>query len=160
MSILNKNKNAIKATLAIFGVIAILISFSSVYFRIYSFNDVIAFYCMSNEFPDVWKDLAFGKIHAGQTLQEIEDVNPPLEVRTFGKYSTVSYSTDFSFNGIEITLRDGIACSAGAGSCTWSYEFFNTLSKQDLDEMRQEQKDYVSEKAEQGAATDADKRRR
>jgi hypothetical protein len=159
MSITRKYKKAFKMTLAMFAAISIFMLSCCIYFRVSSINDVIAYYCMSNEFPDVWKDLALGKVHAGQTLQEIEALNPPLEIRTYGKYSTLSYTTGFSFNGIGITLKDGIACSAGAGSCTWSYEFFNTLTQSDISELRREQEESVSEKAEQGAAKDADKRR-
>jgi len=129
------------------GIAAVAICLAvCIFFRISSWNDIKAYAGMQADCPDVWKDLALRKIHAGQSLQDIEKINKPVLISKYGRYSYLEFTppaAGLSFMRIGIILKDGRACSAKAGSCTWDHTFFDTLSDSGRMELEKEIHLYV-----------------
>jgi len=46
---------------------------------------------MARECHPVWKDLALKRIRVGQTIAELEAINPPVMKETWEKYTIISY---------------------------------------------------------------------
>ena len=104
---------------------------SAWYFRVWSWPDLRAYQGMSQECHPVWRELHWGRIHAGQDVEEVIAATKPVRVERYGEYVRLSYQEGLSFTGITITAKNGRLASAAAGSCTWDRVFFNELTHDD-----------------------------
>ena len=93
---------------------------------------------LEQEIHVIWRDLESGKIGAGEPLDSVLALHPTTHVEQFGDYALVRYYKDgdrapgtLSFSGLFLTAKDGRLLSATAASCTWSKEFFDTMSAAD-----------------------------
>jgi hypothetical protein len=87
-------------------------------------------YFMSRECHPVWKDLHSGRIHAGQSVDEVINLTKPIRVEHFENYDLLHYQ-DASFTGVAVIARDGRLIAAEAWSCTWNKTFFKNWKPAD-----------------------------
>ncbi len=110
---------------------------SAWYYRIWSWRDLQIYREMSRECHPVWKDLYWGRIQAGQDVEEVIAATDPVRVERYGEYVRLHYQPALSFGGVTITAKRGRLASAWAGSCTWDRTFFNELTPEDDDRYRE-----------------------
>jgi len=106
----------------------IIILGSCAFLRISSVDDVEAYWGMMSECHPVWKEFAFRRFGAGDSVSNLFQRFPPDEQEEFGRYGVYSFSRDpgaIQFTGVRVTTRDGRLLSAGTGSCTWDFLFFD-----------------------------------
>jgi hypothetical protein len=99
------------------------------FLQISSPRDVEAYVGMSRECHPVWRQLAFRRYTAGDSVAELFRRFPPSDRKEFGRYGLYSYHQSpigIPFAALSVVTRDGKLLSAGAGSCTWRFCFFQT----------------------------------
>jgi len=112
-----------KIRIAIFGITALAFAIC-IFFRIHSPRDFEAFFEMAGESPPVWRQFAFRRFGAGDSVAELLRRYPPARREEFGRYGVYQYGGGFI--GLGVTSRDGKILSAGAASCAWKFMFFQT----------------------------------
>lgn len=103
------------------------------YFRVSSLRDLRAYGGMAAECHPVWKDLVFRRIRPGDNIAVTLKAMPPDSREHLGGYSIYDYGGGFT--SLRIYTKDDEIVAAGAGSCTWSYAFFDTLPAEDWAEI-------------------------
>jgi hypothetical protein len=103
------------------------------YFGIWSVHDWMVYQAMSHECHPVWKDLHAGRIHQGQSVEEVIAQTHPVRVDRLDHFVVLDYQEGFSFTGITVVARDGRLVDAEAWSCTWQRTFFQTWSSAERD---------------------------
>jgi hypothetical protein len=106
---------------------------TATYFRISSFRDLIAYGGMAAECHPIWLELAFRRIQPGEDFRTVLQDMPPDSQEQLGEYAFYDYGVGFT--ALRIYTKSGKVVSAGAGSCTWDYSFFNTFSPDDWAEL-------------------------
>jgi hypothetical protein len=101
------------------------------YFRIWSWHDLVVYTMMSRECPPVWQDLQWGRVHAGQDVEEVIATTKPVRVERYGEFIRLDYQDGLSFTGITVMAKNGRPASACAWSCTWDRVFFDRLTQED-----------------------------
>ena len=120
------------------------------YFGIRSHIDLIAYAGMWEECHPIWKDLAFQRIHAGQSLDEVMALAAPSRVERHDPYTTISYFSGgigLHFTGISLVAKDNHVVSAEAWSCCWNHTFFDRLSRQERLDYWDSYKSYLEDQA-------------
>jgi len=98
------------------------------YTGIWSWHDLRVYRMMSRECHPVWNDLYWGRIAAGQDVEEVVARTQPPRVERLGDWVTLSYQgKGLCFTGVTVIAREGKLVAASAWSCTWSRKFFDTL---------------------------------
>ncbi len=101
------------------------------YTGIWSRRDFQVYQAMAKECDPVWRDFYWGRIRAGQDVEDVIAKTHPTVVQRFGGFTVLSYFGDregIPFTGVSATAKDGVLVWAEAGSCTWTRVFFNQLS--------------------------------
>jgi len=93
------------------------------YYRVYSWSGLEAYQCMASECDPVWREYHFGRIRAGDDIEEVIRQTKPYRVERQGRWVTIRYS------GIVAHAYDGEVLIAYAGSCAWVRVFFDQLSE-------------------------------
>ncbi len=106
------------------------------YFRIWSWRDLQIYEMMSQECHPVWKDLHWGRVRAGQDVEEVISLTKPLSIHRYGEWVQLDYQQGLCFTGITIVATKGCLASAGAWSCTWDRTFFEELNPKDWEMFR------------------------
>lgn len=110
------------------------------YFRIWSWHDFKVYTAMRAECHPVWRELHFGRIHAGQNVEEIITTTNPIRIDRFGDFVELYYHggqpNTVSFTQVSILAHHGRLASAQAHSCTWSRSFFDELTPTDRSNYR------------------------
>jgi hypothetical protein len=101
------------------------------HFRIWGWHDLVVYTLMSRECHPVWQDLHWGRVHAGQDVEEVIAATKPVCVERYGRFVRLGYQEGLHFTGITILAKDGRLASAGAWSCTWKRVFFDALTPED-----------------------------
>jgi hypothetical protein len=86
---------------------------------------------MSQECHPVWRELHWGRIYAGQNVEEVIAATKPVSTERYGEFVQLNYQDGLCFSGVVITAKNGRVASATASSCTWSRDFFNQLTLDD-----------------------------
>ena len=99
--------------------------------RIWSTEDIKAYYGMSAECHPVWMELNSGRIRSGQSVEEVIRQTQPTQVHRFGEFVDLEYQKHPTADGIPFTnlmivAQNGKLITAAAGSCTWTKRFFGT----------------------------------
>jgi hypothetical protein len=116
--------------------LAIVLTFAAIglcwFFGIHSRMDIVAYQAMIHEdYPPIWKDLAWRRIRKGDRLEDLIEEYEPVWREDFGPYVHVSYTTPYDFNWLGITAKDGRLICAYAGSCTWQHVFFDSPEEEE-----------------------------
>jgi hypothetical protein len=101
------------------------------YFRVWSWRDLLAYHGMTRECHPVWRELHWGRIRAGQDVEQVIAETRPARVERYGEFVRLNYQQGLSFTGVSITAKNGRVASAAAGSCTWDRVFFDELNQDD-----------------------------
>lgn len=86
---------------------------------------------MSQECHPVWRELNWGRIHAGQNVEQVIADTRPVEVERYGEFVRLNYQEGLYFTGVTIIAKNGRLASATAWSCTWARVFFDDLTADD-----------------------------
>jgi len=105
------------------------------YFGINTHRDLEAYVGMSLECHPVWWDLALHRIYKGQSVDAVIKQSKPAFVVRHGRFVELRYQEPFSYTGVQIVAMDGALTRAWAGSCTWDFKFFDSMSDIDIKEM-------------------------
>jgi hypothetical protein len=105
--------------------------FCAWYFRVWSWRDLQVFQMMSRECHPVWRDLHWGRIYAGQDVEDVITSTNPVRVERYGEFVQLNYQRGLCFTGVTITARNGRLAGATAWSCTWDRVFFDQLATVD-----------------------------
>ncbi len=89
---------------------------------------MIAYQGMSRECHPVWRELHWGRIYAGQNVEEVIAATTPVSTERYGEFVRLNYQDGLCFSGVAITAKNGRLASATAWSCTWGLDFFNELT--------------------------------
>ncbi len=111
------------------GLAALIFFGACAFLRISSTSDLEAYAGMASECHPVWKLFALRRFGPGDSVERLFRKFPPSRRQEFGRYGLYSFNTSpsgISFTGFGIITKDGKLLSAGAGSCTWRFTFFNT----------------------------------
>jgi len=102
---------------------------SCAFLRISKVSDLRAYVDMASSFHPVWKQFALRQFGPGDSTNQLFKRFPPSRRTEFGRYGIYSFwpgpPDGIPFSSFTVTTRDGKLLSAGAGSCTWSFTFFN-----------------------------------
>jgi hypothetical protein len=110
--------------------LALLLGFC-VIFRISSLADVDAYRGMAAECHPVWRAFACRQFSLGDSAADLARMHPPTESDIFGRYTILRYDKKHrtgggGFTSFSVVSRDGRLIAAGAASCTWRLNFFDT----------------------------------
>ncbi len=117
------------------GTCLALLLFLGVLLRITSVADVDAYRGMAAECHPVWRAFACRQFSLGDSAAELARVHPPTESDAFGRYTILRYDKKHrtgggGFTSFSVVSRDGQLIAAGAASCTWRLNFFDTKDPQ------------------------------
>ena len=130
------------------------------YFQVWSWHDFKVYQAMSRECHPVWRDLQWGRVHAGQNVEDVIAATKPVRVERYGEFVRLDYQEGLCFTGVAITAKNDRLASAAAWSCTWNRTFFDELTEQDWQAFSNAYEAHWKpiwknvEEAEQGAAPD------
>lgn len=119
-----------------------------VFFRISHTRDLTAMLEMNRECHPIWRQFAIRRFGHGSSASRMLQLNPATRTEQFGRYCVYHYhrgsSNDIGFTSLAVVAKDGRLVSAAAGSCTWTFVFFQT---QDAD-LAREHAAYFEQKLE------------
>ena len=95
------------------------------FFRVSRPADLEAYRGMAAECHPVWRAFAFRQFSRGDSTNALFARFPPTRREEFGRYGIYRYG-EAGFTGLSVVTKDGKLLSAGAGSCTWQFSFFQT----------------------------------
>lgn len=104
------------------------------YFRVWSWRDLLAYQGMSQECHPVWRELHWGRIRAGQDVEDVIAATKPVRVDRHGDFVWLNYQGGeglFDLTGVTVTAKSGRLATAAAWSCTWDRVFFDQLAPAD-----------------------------
>jgi hypothetical protein len=61
------------------------------YFRVWSWRDLQVYQMMSRECHPVWQELHWGRLHAGQDVEEVIAATKPVRVERHGEFVQLDY---------------------------------------------------------------------
>jgi hypothetical protein len=99
------------------------------FFRVWHPRDLEAYRGMAAECHPVWRAFAFRQFARGDSTTALFAKYPPTRREEFGRYGVYHYGGP-GFTGFYVVTRDGRLLTAGAGSCTWTFTFFETTDRQ------------------------------
>jgi hypothetical protein len=99
--------------------------------RVWSINEWRVYQAMDRECHPVWRDFHYGRIQAGDSVEEVITLTEPLQIERTGRWVVLKYHPEgMCFTGLTAVAYDGRMVGAYAWSCTWIRQFFNTMSKE------------------------------
>jgi hypothetical protein len=98
--------------------------------RVWSVNEWQVYRAMDQECHPVWRDFHYGRIRAGDPVEEVIAQNEPVRVERAGRWVVLKYhGGGLCFTGITAVAYDGRMVGAYAWSCTWTRQFFDIMSE-------------------------------
>lgn len=88
---------------------------------------------MNRECHPAWKDYHFGRVQAGDTVENVIAQTEPLRVERNGKWVILKYQ-ERGFTGLTCAAYDERMVCAYAWSCCWMRQFFDVMSKEQREE--------------------------
>jgi hypothetical protein len=99
--------------------------------RVWSLGEWHVYQMMEKECHPVWRDFHFGRIQAGDPVDEVIDRTAPVRVDRNDRWTTLDYhGGGLCFTGLTAVAYDGRLVFAYAWSCTWIRLFFDDLSEE------------------------------
>ncbi|NQZ56101.1 MAG: hypothetical protein HRT88_01335 [Lentisphaeraceae bacterium] len=136
--------------LTIFLTLSSVVISACYYFKIDSVRTLAAVVALSSkDVHPVSKSLLYKKLKSYQNEKELISKYKPSEVIVLDEFKIFRYKKNDNLNSytaISIISKDEILRESGAGSCVWEYTFFDTLSEQDLINLRKKMTDYYERK--------------
>jgi hypothetical protein len=105
---------------------------------------------MEQECHPAWRDFHFGRVRAGDPVEEVIARTEPVQVERIGRWVVLRYNRGgLSFTGLTAVAYDGQMVGAYAWSCTWVRQFFDIMSPEQRTEFF---RDYYDQPARVGDA--------
>jgi len=82
---------------------------------------------MSRECHPAWQDYHFGRVNAGDSVEEVIAHTCPTSIKRHGRWVELDYG-EGGFTGMFAAAYDGRMVFASAGSCGWVRLFFDELT--------------------------------
>jgi hypothetical protein len=83
---------------------------------------------MNWECHPVWRDFHYGRIRAGDPVEEVIAQSEPVRVERNGRWVVLKYhGGGLCFTGLTAVAYDGQMVGAYAWSCTWTRQFFDIM---------------------------------
>jgi hypothetical protein len=99
--------------------------------RVWSVTEWRVYQAMSLECHPAWRDFHFGRVRAGDSVEEVIALTRPVRVERDSRWIVLKYHRDgLCFTGLTAMAYDGQMVGAYAWSCTWTRQFFDTMSEQ------------------------------
>jgi hypothetical protein len=127
---MTKRKKVIMAFITGLGGLLVLGFVLCIFFRIRSYEDMLAYSYMKNMHP-IWKDLACRRFGKGDDINEVIAVYPPLWEMKYAPYHRINYEHPASMEGLTLTAKNGKLISAAAGGDCWKFNFFTSPEEDD-----------------------------
>src|SRR4051812_33201664 len=103
--------------------------------RVWSVNEWRVYQAMDRECHPVWREFHYGRIQAGNSVEEVIARTEPARVERTGHWVVLKYHDNgLCFTGLTAVAYDGQMVGAYAWSCTWVRQFFDSM----LEEQRTE----------------------
>jgi hypothetical protein len=101
--------------------------------QVWSVGGWLVYRAMDHECDPVWRDYHFGRIRAGDSVEDVIAKTAPDKVDRNGRWVTLHYSKDNETGGVSLTgltaiSYDGRMVFAAASSCTWVRLFFDEMT--------------------------------
>jgi len=109
-------------------VVAVVIA--SRHFHIYSMHGLQVYGAMSRECHPVWEDYNFGRVRAGDSVDDVIARTNPITMERKGRWVVLGYQSVGNFTGITAAAYDGKMVFACAWSCCWTRLFFDKLTEE------------------------------
>lgn len=124
------SKKVIRRVIIAGAVLLVTLYAGGFFFRISSPRDLAAYYGMANESHPVWRQFAFRRFGAGDSVTQLLHRFPPSDREEFGRYGVYDYypgraDAGIWFTGLTVVARDGCLIRSEAWSCTWQFTFFD-----------------------------------
>lgn len=101
-------------------------------YRIWSWKQFQVYQAMAHECDPVWRDLHYGRVQAGDPVEEVITHTHPSRIKRSGQWVVLEYQKEgLVFTGVRVVARDGRLVGAYAWSCTWRRQFFDTMSEEE-----------------------------
>jgi hypothetical protein len=97
--------------------------------RVYSPFGWTVYRAMSRECHPAWQDYHFGRVKAGDPVEEVIARTRPDSLKRKGRYVELYYGKG-GFTGMWAAACDGRMVTASAGSCGWTRLFFDELTEE------------------------------
>jgi hypothetical protein len=98
--------------------------------HVWSVNEWQVYRAMDQECHPVWRDFHYGKVRAGDLVEEVIARTEPVRVERAGRWVVLKYhGRGLCFTGLTAVAYDGQMVGAFAWSCTWVREFFDFMSE-------------------------------
>lgn len=139
--------------LAIWTTLVFLIAMisSAFYYRVWSWSDWQEYRYQYRVFPPVFTDLHRGRIHAGQSIEEIIKIAEPELIERFDNCAILSYQRH-AFGGLSIVTVNDRAVLAGCRSCNLIRTFFYEMTPEQEKALSTAWKKYSDEQMQQRQA--------
>ena len=94
---------------------------------------------MARECDPVWRELHYGRIQAGDAVEDVLGRTRPRRVERVGDWVLLKYHPDgLCFTGVTVVAREEHLVGAYAWSCGWVREFFDIMSPEQRTEFFRE----------------------
>src|SRR5262249_14300550 len=102
--------------------------------RVWSLNAWRVYQAMENECHPVWQDYHFGRIRAGDAVEDVIARTAPTRIERKGRWVMLDYDKypdvrGLRFTGLGAVAYDGRMVYALAWSCTWVRLFFDEMTE-------------------------------
>lgn len=98
--------------------------------RVWSLKDWRVYKAMDQECHSAWRDFHYGRIGAGDPVEEVIARTQPVRVERSGRWVVLKYQTGFGFTGLTAASYDGQMVCAYAWSCRWVRQFFDIMTEE------------------------------
>jgi hypothetical protein len=112
--------------------------------RVWSLNEWRVYQAMDAHCHPVWRELHFGRIRAGDPVDEVIAGTKPIRVKRAGGWVVLSYQEypgGLCFTGVTVAAYEGRLVCAYAWSSAWVRQFFDVMSEEQRAEFFREHYD-------------------
>lgn len=119
--------------------VALLIAFATLllvcrHYHVYSLNGWRVYQAMAAECHPAWRDYNFGRVVAGDSVDDVIARTHPELVERKGRWVVLHYQKNglhgLHFTGLSAVACDGRMVQASVWSCTYDRLFFDEMSEQ------------------------------
>ena len=108
--------------------------------NVWGWDELTVYQEMRKECPPVWRDYHFGRVRAGDPVEQVIARTNPVTVVRRGRWTHLSY-TPPGFTGLWAVAYDDRMVFAAASSCCWTRQFFDGLTEEQSMELLGKSKD-------------------
>jgi hypothetical protein len=95
--------------------------------NVWSLTEWRVYRAMDHELHPAWRDYHFGRVRAGDPVDQVIARTEPIAVERKGRWTVLTYERP-GFTGMGALAYDGRMVSAAAASCCWVRVFFDELT--------------------------------